>query len=555
MILPVLQRLFSPPATEKSTEAVVASDSDVPRLIDSASTLIQQGHADEALPLLQQAISMQHDSAEAHLMLGTIFHQRQQFEDAQDCYTLARCFRSDWWQIHFHIGLLGLDCSRVEASIASLLKSVELGARDARVHNALGAAYLLRSRISDAREQFEIALTLAPDLAEAHSNLGYLLFRWLEEFDLGSKHIERAVALAPSNITAACNMAMVLQHNGKADEALALCDQLLDADPSLHEVRANRALMLLSRGEFERGWIDYEARKCKPDHHTGPEMPWPEWDGTEPAAKTIFVYAEQGLGDEIMFSSCLPELIASAGGCIVECHQKLQPIFKRSFPRAEIFAKDQWRFTDRSPDCKVAMGSLPRFLRKRTVDYPLHEGYLRADAARAALWRQRLDRLPGKIKVGISWRGGLALTGRIRRSINLNEWLPILQTAGIDFVNLQYSDVRDELDALRAESGIELHTWRDALEDYDETAALVCALDLVISVQTAIVHLTGALGRPVWALIPAMPEWRYGSSGTTMLWYPSARLFRQTMLNDWRPVIDAIRGELQVMLGCLPEHD
>src|SRR5690349_3962032 len=137
MILPVLQRLFSSPATEKSTEAVVASDSDVPRLIDSASTLIQQGHADEALPLLQQAISMQHDSAEAHLMLGTIFHQRQQFEDAQDCYTLARCFRPDWWQIHFQIGLLGLDCSRVDASIASLLKSLELGAHDARVHNAL----------------------------------------------------------------------------------------------------------------------------------------------------------------------------------------------------------------------------------------------------------------------------------------------------------------------------------------------------------------------------------------------------------------------------------
>src|SRR4029078_12221247 len=137
----------------------------------------------------------------------------------------------------------------------------------------------------------------------------------------------------------------------------------------------------------------------------------------------------------------------------------------------------------------------------------------------------------------------LALTGRIRRSINLNEWLPILQTAGVDFVNLQYSDVADELDALRAESGIELHTWRDALDDYDETAALVCALDLVISVQTALVHLAGALGRPVWAIIPARPEWRYGFSGTTMLWYPSARLFRQTMLNDWRPVLDAVRGE------------
>jgi hypothetical protein len=146
--------------------------------------------------------------------------------------------------------------------------------------------------------------------------------------------------------------------------------------------------------------------------------------------------------------------------------------------------------------------------------------------------------------VGISWRGGLASSRRSLRSIALEEWLPIFGVRDIDFVSLQYSVQEGELEALQR-AGVRVHQWQGAIDDYDETAALVCALDLVVSVQTAVVHLAGALGREVWALIPAAPEWRYGASGGVMPWYPSARLIRQARLGDWDPVVQTVAVDLQ----------
>jgi len=160
-------------------------------------------------------------------------------------------------------------------------------------------------------------------------------------------------------------------------------------------------------------------------------------------------------------------------------------------------------------------------------------------------WKAKLAALPGRRKIGISWRGGLASTRRSLRSIPLARLSPILSVPGIDFVSLQYSDPDREVEALRTSGGPEVHVWQDAIDDYDETAALVASLDLVVSVQTAIVHLAGALGVPVWALIPAAPEWRYGGAGASMPWYPSVRLIRQPAPGSWGGVIEAVRHELQ----------
>jgi ADP-heptose:LPS heptosyltransferase len=188
------------------------------------------------------------------------------------------------------------------------------------------------------------------------------------------------------------------------------------------------------------------------------------------------------------------------------------------------------------------MGTLPLFLRRRSSDFPSHTGYLKADARRVAYWKAMLATLPGRRKVGISWRGGLATTQRSFRSIPLAAWLPILSTLGIDFVSLQYGEVDAELGVLRA-SGASLTHWQDAIDDYDETAALVSALDLVVSVQTAVVHLAGALGQRAKVLITAQPEWRYGATGS-MIWYPSVRLYRQETPGDWKPVIEAVRSDI-----------
>ena len=182
----------------------------------------------------------------------------------------------------------------------------------------------------------------------------------------------------------------------------------------------------------------------------------------------------------------------------------------------------------------------------QTCALPIYTGYLRADPERIGFWRARLDALGPGPKIGISWRGGTAATRTAQRSLGPADLLPLLGFPVGGFVSLQYDADAAEVAALPT-GGSAVHFWDDALRDYDETAALVCALDLVISVCTAVIHLTGALGRPVWVLVPSIPEWRYGVAGTEMPWYPSARLFRQPPGAAWsvvtREVADALGRE------------
>jgi tetratricopeptide (TPR) repeat protein len=546
MIFKALRQRFSAhhPSAPTAPAAIAPAAAEKALLLDPAHRALQAGHKDEAERLLTSLLRDHHDLVEAHLLLGTLLRERRQYEDARDSYTLARCFEPKWWTVHFHFGLLELDESRPREAIPCLLEALKLGAQDARVHNALGAAYTHTEQLEKALEQFRVALALQPDSAEVHNNLGYILFRDFEEYEAGAEHIETARRLTPDALVVLCNWSMVLQNSGRVDEALAICDMLLARDPGLTEARVTRALILLMRGEFAAGWAEYEERKRLPRYHSSGNLPWPEWDGSDLAGKTIFVYPEQGLGDEIMFASCVPDLMVRAGTCIIECHAKLERVFRRSFPKAVIVGKDAWQKMDVRPDCKVAIGSLPRFLRNRREDFPSRSGYLRADATRVQYWREQLAALPGRTKVGISWRGGAPSTRRRMRSIPLDDWTPLLTLPDLDFVSLQYSPCADEIAQAQKALGLNIQHWPEAVDDYDETAALVVALDLVISVQTAVVHLAGALGQRVWALLPAVPEWRYGATGENMPWYPRVRLMRQEALGDWEPVMRAVSREV-----------
>jgi tetratricopeptide (TPR) repeat protein len=417
-------------------------------------------------------------------------------------------------------------------------------------HNALGAALLKLARIDEAELMLRRALELQPELAAAHSNLGYLLFRERERSAEGTRHIETALTIAPGDEGVLCNWCMVLQQQGRFDEMLALADRLLSGNPTLHEVRLNRALVLLTRGEFERGWKDYEARRLLPPFSQGAQ-PWPEWTGGSLASRRILVYAEQGLGDEIMFASCLPDVLHAAQACVVECAPRLQGLFQRSFPAARVVAARGRGVAagDHAPDhridCCTPVGSLPRFYRNAPSDFPRHQGYLVADRARVMHWTERLSGLGSGLKVGISWRGGVQTTRRSLRSVPLDQWLPILQCRDVQFVSLQYSNVQDELAKLSAQHGVVVRHWQAAIDDLDEAAALITALDLVITVQTTVAHLAGALGKEAWVMIPVVPEWRYLVRGESMPWYPALRLYRQQSLGDWGPLVKSIAARLE----------
>ena len=257
------------------------------------------------------------------------------------------------------------------------------------------------------------------------------------------------------------------------------------------------------------------------------------------------LYGEQGIGDEIMFASCVSDLLATGVACTLACDPRLATLFTRSFPGARVRGIDSPDALASEPcDQQAALGDLPRVLRSRAEDFPVHAGYLRADPARVAHWRRELDRYGDGPKIGISWRGGTPLTRGSVRSLKPGDLAPVLGLPGLTWISLQYGEVDADLAALFDTHGIAIQHWASAIDDYDETAALVCALDLVVSVCTAVVHLSGALGRDAWVLTPSAAEWRYGRRGESMPWYPSVRLFRQQAEGDWSGPIGAVRDGL-----------
>jgi len=551
----------APPARAEVLDSASEFATDAEREFASGLALFQAGRYEEAAARFEAATEARHDWAEAHYRLGLSHHYGGRPEDACDAFALALHHAPHAGHMHFALALAERKQGKIEQAWASVTRAIGCGHDTPEAHNLEGALLLDMGRIEEAVERFRAAVRIDPANAQAHGNLGYVLFRDCGEYEAGAHHLERALALDPSNLDSRCNYTMVLAHRGEHERALALADEILALRPELDEARLNRALVHLKLGQYEAGWTDYEARKRVRSNFIARKLPWPEWQGEPLAGKTILVHGEQGLGDEIMFASCFPEVIARAERCVIECAPALQPLFARSFPQASVFAGKQG--TDRPDwiahapqiDIQLSAGSLPLHLRRSPEAFPMHRGYLMPASDRVAHWRARLAALGAGPKVGISWRGGLASTRRNLRSIDLAEWAPLLQTPGARFVSLQYGDTRQELDQLAAAHGVGLTSWREAIDDMDESAALVGALDLVISVCTTVIHLAGAVGRPVWILVPTVPEWRYQAVGTAMPWYPSATLVRQQSAGDWRPQLAEIADRLRGLVHATGDID
>lgn len=448
------------------------------------------------------------------------------------------------------IGLLASRLGKQGDAIQYLERAVELAPDWDSGHLALGNAFFERHEYGAAIPHYRLAVTMMPDSGAAHCNLG-LAYRALGEMGLAAEHLTRSLELKPGNRQLTLNLGLVLQDLGRHHDAEECFNQILAANPEDKEARLYMAILRLASGRYAEGWPDYELRLKGYIDNPG-FFPYPRWHGEAVPDKTVLIYGEQGIGDQMMFASCIGEAMARMGHCVIYCDRKLGRLFGRSFPEATVLAGKQGVNAADIPnlsavDAAIPMGSLPGIFRTTAASFPQHAGYLRAAPERIEHWSARLREIGDGLKVGISWRGGLKQTRRSLRSIPLESWLPLLRTPNVQFLSLQYTDCSSEFETLREQFGIDLPLWPEAIRDYDETAALVSALDLVISVQTSVIHLAGALGKPVWVMVPAAPEWRYQTQGETMPWYPSARLFRQQELHNWKPVLTAVSRELEAL--------
>jgi tetratricopeptide (TPR) repeat protein len=513
------------------------------------------GRPEAALRLLEQALDIDPERVAAHVEIAALHRNAHDLEAARDELNLALHYQPDNAEAHFQLGVVHRQRGRQHDAITCFKRALEIEPSHAQALTELGFVYVTSERHQEALEVLERAVELDPFSFNACNSLGYLYVK-LEEYERAYDVFSRLCAKLPRTVFGPrINLANSLDHTGRFDEAERIYNEILEYEPNHYTARWNRAHNLLARGEFEQGWEEYRFRLQEEVH---PRLiPFAPWKGEPLEGKTVVVTAEQGLGDQIMFASCLHDVTAPAAKVVLECDQRLKVLFERSFPRVEVIGTryelaPAWLREVHAADYHIPAGSMPAFVRRKLADFPEHSGYLRADEQKTARWNAWLASLGPGLKIGLSWRGGTITTRRRLRSLTLDDLLPVVQTPNCRFVCLQYGEVAADLDRMRSVHGIDIAHVPEAIADYDETAALCMALDLTVSVCTSVIHLTGALGKPVWVMVPAVPEWRYGLSGECMPWYPSVRLLRQTNGNDWSPVIRRVRADLQRLAGGSP---
>lgn len=381
----------------------------------------------------------------------------------------------------------------------------------------------------EALEHFRAAARLAPQNSQAHRFCGVAL-RELGELDGACTSFAEAYRLDPRDPAIAADCASSLQSTGDTARAIEVYESALQRHPAHAELHAGFALTLLGAGQLAHGWEEYEWRLKLPQAGIERPFPFPRWQGEPLSGRTLLVYTEQGVGDEIMFASCFDELISAAGHCVLEASTRLVPLFERSFPCASVFARNLAAMPDwsRLPaiDLCIAAGSVPRFLRRTPQAFPRRGAYLRPEAARAKAWEERLVGAGARPRIGLAWTGGLPGTLRSARSLGLHDLAPMVRGFDATYMALEFLDCTAEVAAFNRQGGSRIAWWPEAVASLDETAAVLSALDVVITVTTATAHLAAALGKPTWVLVPSVPSWRYLWQGDEMPWYPSMRILR-----------------------------
>jgi len=397
----------------------------------------------------------------------------------------------------------------------------------AEAHYVRGTALAALRRAPEAVAALGTAVRLAPGHARAWANLGNAALD-ADDTAAALRHLQHAVTLAPDLAEAHASLGFALAGAGRLYEAVAACDAAIALRPDFAEAHWNRSFANLLAGRFGPGWEEYEWRK-RHDRFARDflSLPGPEWAGEDLAGRHLLVQAEQGLGDTIQFARYLPLLAARAARVTLVCPPPLRRLLAQLpihlLPRGESLpAYDLW----------VDQMSLPRLFGTTPETIPSPTSYLSADPALTARWRARI----GPARIGLVWAGNPAHSNDHRRSMPATALAPIVAGAPQRFVSLQVGPSSGAMQALR--------DWSAELTDFAETAALISVLDLVIAVDTSTAHLAGALGKPVWLMLPHAPDWRWMHGRADSPWYAAARLFRQPRAGDWGAVVAEISAAL-----------
>ncbi|HEX4042074.1 MAG TPA: tetratricopeptide repeat protein [Xanthobacteraceae bacterium] len=496
-----------------------------------------EGKLIEAEAVCRQILQAQPNIAEAHHLFGVIAHQNGKLSEAIDHVTRAIKVAPKVALFHANLGEMLRLAGRPKRAVEEARAALEIDPKMAAALSNLGVALYELKEYEDAAQAQRKAIEAKPDFAEAHSNLGNALHA-MRRFNEAVPAYRRAIEINPNYADGWANLGTTLHHSGSFEEGISALRRAIALAPHHANAHSGLGILLLMRGDFAEGWEEYEWR-LRSTERKGPKFPEVPWQGESLAGKHIYVQAEQGFGDTLQFARYMPLLTARGAKVILRVHQQLVTLIRENFPDITVLGD---RGTPAPYQYDAVLLSLPRLLKTRLETIPAQVPYLRAPAEAALRWKGRLGKLKG-LRVGIVWAGNPEHVNDSRRSIDLSKFAPLFAVRGASFASLQFgSRAADVKNLKRAKPAIE--DLSREIAGFSEPAAAIEALDLVISIDSSTAHLAGALGKPVWVLLPWVTDWRWLHDREDNPWYPTMRLFRQKKGQDWSEVFARVEKEL-----------
>jgi tetratricopeptide (TPR) repeat protein len=488
----------------------------------------------EAEPLYRRILAAEPNHFDALHMLGVIRHQQGRNAEALGLIgrALAARPRSAW--AHSNMGLVLRALKRHTEAAASFERALQLDPNDVDTIINFGGTLFALERYEEALAAAERVLALDPDWAEALNLRGNVLQETGQLAEALASY-DQAIAASPDHAQVFCNRGNALQALNRHHEAIASYDRAVALKDDYADAHWNGAVARLCIGDLPGGFAKFEWRWRTSDG--GPSFRPPLRLGGQPfSGQTILLYAEQGVGDCLQFARYVPLVAERGAKVLLAVHRELKALLSNL--ANAIFAEGEAL----PPfDLGCPLLSLPLAFGTTLATIPANVPYVQPDAERVVRWQARLP-ASASLRVGLAWSGNPAHKNDRRRSIAFKHLAPLLAVPGVQFISLQKEPRPSDAEALRRSPLIDLAV---ELNDFADTAAVVASLDLIISVDTAVAHLAGAMGKPTWILLPFSPDWRWLLERDDSPWYPTARLFRQPRIGDWASVIASLAGELR----------
>ena len=518
--------------------------------------LHRNGQLQQAELIYQQILQVNPENAEVLHLLGTIAHQIEKYDLSINLINQAIEIDPNQSSFFNNLGLTLQKRGRFEEAVQAYKQAIDLNSDSSESYYNLGITLNDQGKLEEAIQAYKNVLKINPNYLEACNSLG-IAFKDLGRLEESVQAYQDAIRINSNHGPTHNNLGNVLRDQGKLEEAIQAYQQAIEINPKFPEAHHNLGTSLFLAGDFKNCWKHYEWRwKCPNTQLSLKErhLPQTRWEGSGLTDTSILVWAEQGVGDQITFASMFPDLLQAGARVTVECEQRLIPLFKRSFPEIQFYPQENLPHTqlfDTNINYQVPMGNLGRWFRTDRDSFTRNkQSYLTACPKETKKRRRKYKELSnGRMLVGVSWKSaGPDQSWSESRSIPLNDyWISVLSNKDCYFINLQYGDVKQELELLKSETGLTVYSDQDicTFENLDGFAAQVSALDLVISIDNTTAHIAGALGQEVWTLLPHIPYWRWLQDVEDTLWYKNMRLFRQDRIGDWSKVFQQVSMSLQ----------